>query len=538
MSLVQNSMILQALVRAASVIALVFRGSVFGKIARFFTGTLSRWVLSSAIYRFLFVDGLVARLLFAIARGAKGSKICSFFWRDGRLAGIWKSSALCAFLTVLANLPASVLTWVHESIRPQWDGSAALRATSVLGGNTPALVGLLLMAAMVIDHSRWDNMYAFVGVLLVFVLFVLAGSHRKGQRFDVASVGPYVILNMAVICFSVVISQDVGGSLRFLVFQFTAFLILLLVVSSVENYRQLQILVALVLIGITVAALYGCWQGIIGVEVKASQTDMTLELNQGMPGRIYSFFDNPNAFAGILVMAMPLTYASTLNAKTWYGRAAALISFALCGLALAQTYSRAGWIGFAVTVVVFVLFWNWRLIPLLFVLGLCCIPILPASIFNRILSIGSSSQDGSMSYRMMIYQATLRLLKEYALQGAGLGSTVLHSTFQTFPPMDNGAYPVHTHNLFLQVWAETGILGLVTFLGAMIHQCKRAVKTCAAPADRRVKLLLGAAVAGICGILVMGLAEYVWFYTRSLYLFWFVFAVMVSGIKIARSTEG
>lgn len=537
MSVVHNSEIIQWLLRAAALLGTVCRDSVLGKLATFCTGgTLGGWIKNSGVYRFLFVDGLVARILAAIARRAKESAICSFFWRDGRFRALWETSVLCFILTKLANLPASILTWVRESLRSHWEGSTLLQTGSMLGKNTHVLVGLLLMVTFAIEHAKWDNMYAFVGILLVFLLFVLAGSERRGQRFDVKALGPYVILNMAVMCCSTLISRDSWISLRFLVFQLTAFLILILTVSAVKDYRQLQTLAVLVMVGITVAALYGCYQGIVGVEVDVSQTDLTLELNQGMPGRIYSFFDNPNAFAGILVMAMPLTYALTLNARTWYGRGAALISLLLCGLSLAQTYSRAGWIGFAVTVVVFVLFWNWRLIPVLIIAGLCCLPILPQSIYNRILTIGHKG-DGSTNYRFAIYQTTLQLLKDYWLQGTGLGSNVLNNTFKLYPPMFNGAYPVHSHNLYLQVWAETGIFGLLTFLGAMIHQGKRAVKACVVATDRRIKLMIAAAVSGLCGILVMGLVEYVWFYTRSLYLFWFIFAIIVTGIKISRSTE-
>lgn len=537
-SAVSNSVILRWLSHALMALEALFRGSIFGKAAGFFEGgTPGRWIRGSAIYRFLFVDGAGARALASIARTVKGSVVFRFLWREGRLAVLWKNSILCALLTGLANLPASILTWVHESTRSKWDGSTLLQMSSVLGGNTCVLVGLLLMVTMAIDHSRWDNMYAFLGVLLICLLFVLAGSHRKGQRFDVKALGPYVILNLAVICCSVLISQDVWISIRFLVFQLTAFLILILVVSSVKDYRQLQLLVTLVVIGVTVAALYGCYQGIVGVEVNLSQTDYTLAENQGMPGRIYSFFDNPNAFAGILVMTMPLTYALLLNARTWAGRCGALFSLLVSVLALAQTYSRAGYIGFAVTVAVFVVLWNWRCIPVLIVAVLCCLPLLPASIYNRILTIGNSA-DGSTNYRKAIWESTFRLLKVYGLQGTGLGSNVLHNTFQQFPAMYTGSYPVHTHNLYLQVWAETGIFGLLTFLAAMLHQGKRAVKACFSGFDRRVRLMIAAAAAGICGILVMGLVEYVWFYTRSLYLFWFVFALIVTGIKIAQSTEG
>lgn len=533
MSIVHGSAVFAWLLRAAACVEALFRESLPGRIARFCTGgRLGGWIRGSSVYRFLFVDGLAARFLAAIARGAKGSAVCSFLWREGRPEAAWQNSALCAVLRWLASLPASVLAWVRESIRPQWEGSTLLRTACTLGENTPVLLGLVLMASLSVDHSRWNNMYALVGVVAVCLLFVLAGSRRHGQRFDVNVLGPYVILNMAVICCSVLLSQDRWTSVRFLVFQLTAFLILLLIVSSVRDYRQLKILVTLVVIGVAVAALYGCYQGIVGVEAKSGEVDLSLELNQGIPGRIYSFFDNANAFAGILVMAMPLTYALILNAETWYGRAAALIVLALCALALVQTYSRGGWIGFAVTVAVFVAFWNWRLLPVLVIAGLCCLPILPETVYNRILSIGSK-EDGSTNYRLSIYRCTMVILEDYWLQGVGLGSNVLNSTFRKYPLW---TFPVHSHCLYLQIWAETGIFGLLTFLAAMLHQGKRAVKACVG-ADRRLRLMIAAAAAGLCGILVMGLAEYVWFYTRSLYLFWFVFAVLAAGIKIARSSE-
>ena len=559
MNVVQDSAIVRWLLRVFACLGASCRGSVLGKAVRFCTdgslaaqirasavyqfvrhctvgGALVAWTRASAVYRFLFKDGLGARILAAIARCAKRSAVCDFIWRDGRLAELWQKSVLSDVLSKLANLPGAICTRIYEKVTPQWEGNTLLQMSGALGGNTHAMVGLLLLVTMSIPHSKWNNMYAFVGVLAVCALFVLANVGRSGQQFNVKALGPYVILNLAVICCSVLISQDVWISIRFLIFQLTAFLILILVVSSVKDYSQLRLLVTLVMVGITVAALYGCYQGIIGVEIKTGQTDMTLSLNQGMPGRIYSFFDNPNAFAGILVMAMPLTYALILNAETKYGRAAAVVSLVLCGLALVQTYSRGGWIGFAVTVVVFVLFWNWRLIPVLIIVGLCCLPILPQSVINRILTIGHKG-DGSTNYRMAIYGAAFRLLKKYWIQGVGLGSNVLHNTFKQFPPMYNGAYPVHTHCLYLQILAETGILGLLTFLAAMIHQGKNAVKACIG-ADSRVKLMIAAAVSGICGILVMGLAEYVWFYTRSLYLFWFIFAVIVTGVNIARSSEG
>lgn len=319
--------------------------------------------------------------------------------------------------------------------------------------------------------------------------------------------------------------------MRFVGFHLAAFLLAVLVVSSVKSYEQIQTMVIVVMAGVTVAALYGCYQGVIGVEVVANQQDMAL--NAGMPGRVYSFFDNPNNFAELLVMLTPLNYAIFLNVKDWRGKLMALVSFGICGIALAFTYSRSGWIGFALATVVFIAFWNWKLIPVLIILGICCIPLLPETIYNRILTIGNTS-DSSTSYRFAIYQASGVLMKDYWWRGVGLGSDVLTQAFKNYPTMFDGNYPIHTHNNYLQVWAEMGILGAIAFLGAILYQLKMGIKSFTACKDQRVKNMLAAALAGFCGILVISIAEYTWFYARNMFIYFFLFGIVGVCIKLAR----
>src|SRR5699024_3437951 len=124
-------------------------------------------------------------------------------------------------------------------------------------------------------------------------------------------------------------------------FHAIAFLITLLTVSSVQKVEQLQLMLVISLLGLTVSALYGCYQGYIGVEVVPSQQDLIL--NAGMPGRVYSFFDNPNNFGEILIMLMPFLLALLLNARGWRGRVLALAALAICVVAIGLTYFRTGW---------------------------------------------------------------------------------------------------------------------------------------------------------------------------------------------------
>ena len=93
---------------------------------------------------------------------------------------------------------------------------------------------------------------------------------------------------------------------------------------------------------------------------------------------------------------------------------------------------------------------------------------------------------------------------------------------------------VHAHNLYLQIWLETGLIGIVSYLAAMISGVKAASKAARLHCSHEVRLITIGAAAAVAGILVDCLADYLWNYPRVMVIFWFVFSVMLSGVKLAR----
>ena len=504
-------------------------------------------VQNSVIYRFLWAIWIsltevwagsgIRKVLWALGRGiasaVRGSTLCRFLWREGTLPRHWGERLTYQTLTFLLNLPCAICRWLYRLGKKVWDSSICFRGAAALCGNPYLLLGIFMAVMFMAPHGSWDNRYALIGALAMVALFAFGSGPKVSQRLEPAAFGPYYIFFMAFICYAFLSSLSWKLSLRFVGFHLAAFLLAVLAVSSVKKYEQLQLVVAMALAGLTVAALYGCYQGIVGVPVVANQQD--LSVNAGMPGRVYSFFDNPNNFAELLVMITPFTYALFLNAKSWRGKLAALFSLGVCGASLGFTLSRSGWLGFVLATVVFVAFWNWKLIPVLVALGLCCIPLLPQTIYNRILTIGNM-KDTSTSYRFSIYKASGVLMEDYWLRGVGLGSDILTKTFRGYPPMFDGNFPIHTHNNYLQVWAETGLFGVLSFLAALLYQVKTGVKAFLVATDKRIKNLLAAALSGFCGILLISVAEYTWFYARNMFTYFFLFGVIAAGIKLARKS--
>lgn len=466
-----------------------------------------------------------------ISTAVSGSALCQFLWRDGTLPTVWPESFTCRLLTAILNIPCAICKWGYQLGKRVFDGSVCFRTAAGVCSNPFLLLGLFLAVMLMVPHSSWDNRYTLFAAIALVALFAFGSGPRPALRLEPQNFGPYYIFFMAFICFAFLSSLDWAASVRFVGFHLAAFLLALLTVSSVKKYEDVQLVVVFALVGLTIAALYGCYQGVVGVPVVANQQDLLV--NKGMPGRVYSFFDNPNNFAELLVMLTPFTYALFLNAKNWRGKVAALFSFGVCGVALGFTLSRSGWLGFALATVVFIAFWNWKLLPLLVALGICCIPLLPQTIYNRILTIGNM-KDTSTSYRFAIYKASGVLMQDYWLRGVGLGSDILTRTFRSYPPMFDGNFPIHTHNNYLQMWAETGLFGVLSFIAALLYQLKSGIKAFLWTTDRRVKNLLAAALAGFCGILLISVAEYTWFYARNMFTYFFLFGVIAACIKLSK----
>ena len=463
-------------------------------------------------------------------RQVRGSAVCRFLWREGRIPQSWPHSVACRLFTGILNLPCALVKWLYQLGRKVWETSLFCRFLALAGGGSFFFLGLFMMVMLMTPHGMWNNVYGLLGTVGVLALFVIGSASRPKNRLELDRLGPYMIFYMGFICAALAGSLSTHMSLRFFAFHLTGFLLVLLVVSSVHKYEQLQLMVALAVLGLSVAALYGCYQGHVGVDIVPSQQDMVL--NAGMPGRVYSFFDNPNNFAEQLVMMLPLDLALFLNAR-WRGKLFAQLSLCLGVAAIGFTYGRASWIGLTLAVVIFLALLDWRFVPLVLVLGVAALPLLPETIYNRILTIGNT-QDTSTRYRFEIYATTKNLMADHWVRGVGLGSDVMKQVFQTYPTIFDGSYPIHTHNNYLQMWGETGILGLISFLALLAWQVKSGIRAFVHAGDKRVRRMLAAAVGAFCGILVIGLAEYTWFYPRNMFTYWFLFGVIAACVKLAR----
>jgi putative inorganic carbon (HCO3(-)) transporter len=405
------------------------------------------------------------------------------------------------------------------------------RTLGRLGIGYGTLLGLFFFCMFCCPGQMWSNIYALAGAfgLLCVLFFVTMAKKRPVLR--PASLGLGFVLFVIATLAAVLTASDRGDAMRVFIFFATAFMLMILVAASLTDAAKIRQFMAFVFAAVMLTSVYGIYQRIVGVAINESLTDVYA--NAGMPGRVFSTFENPNNYAEFLVLTVPLCAAFALSCKTAGGRFLGCCCLVLPVGALLMTYSRSGWISFALAVLVFVFIWDKRFVAPIIVAGILTIPLMGETVINRILTIGSK-RDSSTMYRVYIWQGALGMLRRYFATGIGLGPASFKTAYLEYANQ-MALNAVHSHMLYLELWLETGFIGLasfMTFIVGLVKKSALSVKRASSPA---VRLALTAGVASFCGIAFSAAVEYIWYYPRVLFAFFSLAGLCVAAVNIVRA---
>ena len=233
-------------------------------------------------------------------------------------------------------------------------------------------------------------------------------------------------------------------------------------------------------------------------------------------GRVTSLFSNPNILAVYLLLYFPLSLNATFSFQN-KGRMRlfyAVTAF-LSALCILLTWSRGAWLGLALEIVLFLLLHSKksRKILCFLPLMLLAIPLLPSNFKGRLYSIGDLGES-SIRYRLLTWQGAWKMLGKHPF-GIGVGERAWRAVFPHFAASGT-ARVMHAHNIFLQVAAELGVVGIFVFflLIAMALLCGLQ--------KRNIAPLLA-----LSGVLLMGMFDHLWYAPAMLIPFWSMIALCV-----------
>ena len=286
--------------------------------------------------------------------------------------------------------------------------------------------------------------------------------HRFARRLPVFRVTPET---MGLVAFGIVIIATApfsiwpGGALQvFTDLYLKIMIVFVLMMNTLTTTERLERLMWLILLCIgTIAAL----------SVSNYAAGKNLVEGGRLAGPIGGIFGNPNDLAMNMVTFLPAAIVVAMSRRNSAMKRATAATIAMLMLAtIVFTKSRGGLLG-AVAAVLFLAMLGRSLrrgFGTVLIIGCAlAVPFFPASFWDRMTTIVDADQDklqytGSREARQLVMGDGVDAFLEYPVTGVGAGQ------FKNYNPPERKARFLETHNVLLQVAAETGFLGLLAFM--------------------------------------------------------------------------
>ncbi len=239
------------------------------------------------------------------------------------------------------------------------------------------------------------------------------------------------------------------------------------------------------------------------------------------PGATFGPYVNHNDYAGLMEMLIPIAAAYVLS-RLQSNRHEVLLALALCVPvgSLLLSASRGGFVSLLGETVILTAVLCGRspahrpASPVLIVaLGVITAALFffwmaPRNVSRRLATVANAFNAPEVTYgdRMHVAYDSLRIFRAHPVLGTGLGSFVsVFPAYQSFPTDQIYDY---AHNDYAQALAETGILGGLIILGALIWFFRLAFRNLRKRLATEAGWIQMGAALGVCGLLIHSFVDF------------------------------
>lgn len=299
---------------------------------------------------------------------------------------------------------------------------------------------------------------------------------KTGPRDREAShIPPYLVIAMlALICtmvLSTTVALNISSSLKEISKWLEFVIVILLGSQYLRTRRQIWTIVVLICLAGISQAFYGYIQAFFNLGPQSFIRDASL--------RVYGTFDQPNPYAGYINIPLSISLSLTLLGRSWLTRILAGLTAIMLGIAEYLSQSRGGEMAIAAALVFIVLAGMPRIRTFMRVLIILLLGLfeallagwIPLHIFSPIMRflglvqisfVEPTAQDYSTAERLAHWIAGLHMFMDHPVLGVGIGNyaDAYPRYFITIFTDPLG----HAHNYYINIAAETGLIGLIAFL--------------------------------------------------------------------------
>lgn len=364
--------------------------------------------------------------------------------------------------------------------------------------------------------TRWKLWLLETGLFSIIILWTVNKLFHSKINFKVSELNKPVFVWFVFVVFMYLISRNKHVAELELYRVIVSSASFFLFSNLYDNKQNRNTAIIFWVIGGFLAAIYGIMTHYGGFWiVRTPQVD-----------RIFSTFGNPIFFAAFLVVTIPIAVFKLIQEREssykvlWFF---ILISYLI---ALYFTKTRAGWIAFIVSIIVFIfLSLDSKIKKLLLILILI--------IFGFLFTLKTKNVWMRQQGHLLIWRDSLRMLLDKPVLGVGLGS--FHISFPDYasdelkkiwPQSQNIVNDAHSE--FVQILAETGIVGFGIFLWILFSVFHQAHQFYKQHHDREEFLIYTALFSSAVGLLVQNLFSVDMRFTISSFYLFAVFGILSS----------
>jgi O-antigen ligase len=288
------------------------------------------------------------------------------------------------------------------------------------------------------------------------------------------------------------------------------------IVMNLRDRRQIVLFIVTLSIGVVAQASIAYYQyktgHSLGLEVFGERALVGQDIGY-FATRATGTIGHPNLLAYYFEMLVPLMFAMVIveergRVRLWY------LVVLLCGLAgLITTLSRGAWISVPFSLpLVFLVAYRRRLTEaktfVFLFLALVVALLFLYSVFPTLEKRLNFADQGASARRAPLNRAAFSVVKQFPVTGVGLNN--LARVFKTYDTTGGSAMFMEAiqvaHNLYLNVWAETGTLGIIAFLWIFAATFLVSAKHLYRAPPWRRGVLIGAS-AGLLAHMIHGLLD-------------------------------
>ena len=389
--------------------------------------------------------------------------------------------------------------------------------------------GSLYALLFLLPFSKAACEITFGGLLVTWLFMRLDPKTRTQTLWLQPSLRPLLVVGagfLAACVLSFMVSTDPELSLKGFIGKWLEYLVLVVIVTDVSSrpgvaQRSLWALAA--------SACFVVFEGISQERYgRGFFCDYRLDFFQRMTGP----YENPIDLATYLMVIIPplIGYALLRQGAPRWRIWGLTLALTLC---LARTSSVGAWLGLGTGLVVMS---RWRTAMRRYALIILAVAVLLAGVFlvwtGRVHRVFSSSDIGKQDRRVM-WQAALGMIKDRPILGQGVNTFMANYLHYW---VGGEQQPRYAHNCYLQMWAETGVVGFGAFLWllwGMVGLWRRAVSWLSNGPPRY--MLLGL-LASLVAFLVQAALDTNFYSMRQAFLFW-TLAGMATGLAAGNTTQ-